>query len=86
MLGYLANKALICGLIWSGSWCLSLCLESMATGPSSQHMGIKLEYKFCEKISDKEKGALSLYESCVFFRYKFLIMLLHVRFHSVSHR
>ena len=32
MLGCLADKALICGLIWSVSWCLSLCLESMAMG------------------------------------------------------
>lgn len=29
MLGYLADKALICGPMWSVSWCLSLCLESM---------------------------------------------------------
>ena len=42
MLGCLANKALICGLKWSVSWCLSLCLESMAAGPCSQHMKGKL--------------------------------------------
>ena len=38
MLGYLANKALICGLIWSVSGCLSLCRGSVATGSCSQHM------------------------------------------------
>ena len=40
MLGYLANKALIYGQIWSVSEYLSLCLESMATGPCSQHIGL----------------------------------------------
>ena len=38
MLGCLANKALICGLKWSVSWCLSLRLGSMATGACSQHI------------------------------------------------
>ena len=38
MLGYLANKALICRMMWSVSWCLSLCLGSMATGSCCQHM------------------------------------------------
>ena len=38
MLGCLADKALICGLVWSVSGCLSLCLESMAMGPCSQYM------------------------------------------------
>ena len=33
MLGYFADKALICGLMWSVSGCLSLCLGSMAMGP-----------------------------------------------------
>lgn len=37
MLGYFANKALSCGLMWSVTWCLPLCLGSMAAGPSSQH-------------------------------------------------
>ena len=40
MLGCPANKALVYGLIWSVRGCLSLCLESMATGPCSQHMSI----------------------------------------------
>lgn len=35
-----AEKALICGSIWSVSQCLSLCIESMATGPCSQHMSL----------------------------------------------
>ena len=39
MLGCLANKARICGLKWSVSWCLfSLRLGSMATGACSQHI------------------------------------------------
>ena len=38
MLGCSADKALICGQMWSVSWCLSLCLGSMATGPCSQHI------------------------------------------------
>ena len=38
MLGYLADKALIYGRIWSVSQCLSLCLGSMATGPCCQHI------------------------------------------------
>ena len=38
MLGYFADKVLICGWMWSVSWRLSLCLGSMATGPSSQHI------------------------------------------------
>ena len=33
MLGCFVDKALIYGLIWSVSQCLSLCLGSMATGP-----------------------------------------------------
>ena len=40
MLGCPANKALICGQMWSVSGCLSLCLGSMATGPCSQHIGL----------------------------------------------
>ena len=39
MLGYLADKALICGLISSAAWCLSLCLVSMAMGSCCQHIG-----------------------------------------------
>ena len=38
MLGYLVDKALIYGRIWSVSQCLSLCLGSMATGSCSQHI------------------------------------------------
>ena len=38
MLGCPADKALICGLMWSISWCLSLCLGSTATGSCSQHI------------------------------------------------
>jgi len=38
MLGYLADKALICGIKWSVSKCLSLCRGSMTTGPCSQHI------------------------------------------------
>ena len=34
MLGGSTDKALICGQMWSVSWCLSLCLESMATASS----------------------------------------------------
>lgn len=48
MLGWPANKALIYGLMWSESWCLSLCLGSMATS-CSQHKGVLL-YNICEKI------------------------------------
>ena len=36
MLGCPADKALICGMMWSVSECLSLCLESMATVPTEQ--------------------------------------------------
>ena len=49
MLGCPADKALICGLMWSVSWCLSLCLESMATGSCSQHERGLLDVK-CEII------------------------------------
>lgn len=38
MLGCLADKAPICGLMWFVSWCLPLCLKSLATGSCSQHM------------------------------------------------
>lgn len=38
MLGCLADKALICGLISSATWCLSLCLVSMAMGSCCQHI------------------------------------------------
>lgn len=38
MLGYSADKALICGQMWSVSWCLSLGLGSMAMGSCCQHM------------------------------------------------
>ena len=50
MLGYLADKALICGPMWSVSWCLSLCLESMAMGACSQHKRGLLDNQY-EKIS-----------------------------------
>ena len=47
MLGCSADKALICGLMWSVSWCLSLCLESMATGSCSQHIvGLGVRFVF----------------------------------------
>lgn len=39
MLGCLADKAPICGLMWSVSWCLPLCLKRMATGSDCQHIG-----------------------------------------------
>ena len=38
MLGYLADKALICELIYSVNGCLSLGLGSMAMGSCSQHI------------------------------------------------
>ena len=50
MLGYPADKALIYGLMWSVSGCLSLCLGSMATGSCSQHKGGLLDNIF-EKMS-----------------------------------
>ena len=50
MLGCPADKALICGLIWSVSQCLSLCLGSMATGSCSQHKGGLLDNRY-ERIS-----------------------------------
>jgi len=46
MLGYLADKALICGPMWSVSWCLSLCLESVAMGACSQHMWYHFDFDF----------------------------------------
>lgn len=48
MLGYLADKALIFGLMWSVSWCLSLCLGSMATGPCSQHMNTDIMFAYLQ--------------------------------------
>ena len=56
MLGWLANKALIFGLMWSVSWCLSLCLGSMATGPCSQHMkgeSVKIKTILIDKKQQK---------------------------------
>lgn len=50
MLGCPVDKALICGLIWSVSQCLSLCLGSMATGSCSQHKGGLLDNRY-ERIS-----------------------------------
>ena len=38
MLGYLADKARICGIKGSVSGCSSLCRGSMTTGPCSQHI------------------------------------------------
>lgn len=38
MIGYLADKTLICGRIWSVSWCLSLFLVSVAAGLCGRHI------------------------------------------------
>ena len=46
MLGRLVDKALIFGVICSVRQCLSLCLESMVTGPSSQHIQGLFNYTY----------------------------------------
>ena len=50
MLGYHADKALIYGLMRSVGQCLSLCLESIATGPCSQHIE---RFKMLEYMKEK---------------------------------
>ena len=53
MLGYIADKALAYGVIWSVSQCLSLCLGCMATDPCTQNIeSINIyEYTLKKKIT-----------------------------------
>lgn len=60
MLGYLAVKALICGRMWFVSWCLSLCLESMASGSCSQHIESINECRMLLKVF-RARNTIELY-------------------------